>query len=93
MILFLKLVIWNRSLWPRKKSRKDFSSKQEISVDNYVLQGTSIKEGTIYALINGEIYKKGSRVGEYKIIELEMGYAILENAAEKKIRKLYLSKE
>ena len=55
-----------------------------------VLQGTSIKNNIAYALINGSIYQKGDRLGDYQVIKIQRGRVILENIVTKGQRNLWL---
>jgi len=55
----------------------------------FVLEGTTAKEGIIYALINGEIVSEGDAIDDFKIIKIAMGEAVLSNEENNEIRNLY----
>lgn len=79
-----------------QKAIKEQSDKKVVILDppklkrtDLTLTGTTVKQGRLYALINGEILTQGDSIESYTIIEIAMGKAILENKQTNEIRSLY----
>jgi hypothetical protein len=55
------------------------------------LEGTYVKSGVTYALINGTILSIGDMYGDYEIVHIEFGVAILDNkkTKERKILQFF----
>ncbi len=55
------------------------------------LEGTYVKDGVAYALINGTILSVGDMYGDYEIVSIEFGVAVLDNkkTKERKILKFF----
>ena len=54
------------------------------------LEGTGIKNDILHALIDGTVYQKGDRVGDYQIIEIQRGSVTLENVLTKEQKNLQI---
>ena len=74
-----------------KKDNKPTSSS--ASQTSYRLEGTTIKNGTFQALINGAIYKVGDIVDSYKVTEITLRSSTLQNPYTHEIRRLNFSDE
>jgi len=55
------------------------------------LEGTYVKDGVAYALINGTILSVGDMYGDYEIASIEFGVAVLDNqlTKERKILQFF----
>lgn len=79
------------ALWLAKKNNNPiFVSKPQIS---YRLEGTTIKNGTFQALINGAIYKVGDILDNYKVTEITLSSSTLQNPFTNETRRLNFSEE
>lgn len=75
---------------PKIETAKPVAAPAEIvKEEELILQGVIVKWGTPYAVISGEIYKKGDLVREHEIIEIELDSIILKNKEDGKIKQLY----
>ena len=54
----------------------------------FVLRGTSIRDGIPCALIDGTVYKEGDSIGDYTVVKITRDSAVLENRLTKKIKNL-----
>ena len=62
----------------------------QIAKIEFDLQGTSIKDGVPYALIDERIYKEGDMLGDYTVTEITRGSVKLENPLTKETKNLLL---
>lgn len=53
------------------------AQKKEESRREMKLQGISRRQGTGYAMINGEIVRNGDRLGEYEIVDVERDQVLI----------------
>ncbi len=60
---------------------------------SYRLEGTTMKDGTFQALINGAIYKVGDIIDNYKVTEITLRSSTLQNPTTNEIRRLSFSEE
>jgi len=74
-----------------KKDNK--SNPSSASQTSYRLEGTTMKDGTFQALINGAIYKVGDIVDSYKVTEITLRSSTLQNPYTHEIRRLNFSDE
>lgn len=74
-----------------KKENKSIPSP--ASQLSYRLEGTTMKDGTFQALINGAIYKVGDIVDSYKVTEITLRSSTLQNPFTHEIRRLNFSDE
>ena len=56
----------------------------------YDLQGTSIKNGVPYALIDGNIFKQGDRIGPFEITEITARIVRFQNPLTQEVKELTL---
>ena len=52
------------------------------------LEGTFVQNGVPYALINGTVLSKGDFLGDYQIIDIDFGVAVLDNLKTKERKVL-----
>ena len=66
------------------------SSGDLLTVKNYLLKGTTIKDGLPVALIDEQIYNEGDRLGRYQIVKISEGNVTLEDIETKETKQLFL---
>ena len=60
----------------------------QIKGGEFVLRGTSIRDGIPCALIDGTVYKEGDSIGDYTVVKITRDSVVLENRLTKKIKNL-----
>ncbi len=77
----------------RLAKKENKSIPAPASQISYRLEGTTMKDGTFQALINGAIYKVGDIVDSYKVTEITLRSSTLQNPFTHEIRRLSFSGE
>jgi|SRR6185503_4670844 len=93
--LVLNIPIMEKLIASRTQTAPD-RPLEVIAADAEVnLEGTYVKNGITYALINGSIVSVGDVYGDYEIIKVEFGTAVLRNRKtnEQKILQFFYYEE
>ena len=62
--------------------------QMQMTRREFILRGTSIRDGIPCALIDGTVYKEGDSIGDYTVVKITRDSAVLENRLTKKIKSL-----
>lgn len=73
------------------KATREEKVKIAFTEGKLILEGTYEKDSVPYALINGTILAKGDMIGDYEIMHIDYGVAILDNrkTKERKILQFF----
>lgn len=75
--LVMQISIMEKKL--RTKNLKLLKPESQIIAIRNILEGTSFRDETYQAIIDGEVYSAGDMIGDYKIINITMKTILLEN--------------
>ena len=70
------------------RTGKGTRPQTQMRGEEFVLRGTSIRDSIPCALIDGTVYKEGDSIGDYTVVKITKGSAVLENRLTKKIKNL-----